>query len=181
MRNVQVVEDDFKWEGRFQKERDRLQDAFGSEWIAGHHIGSTAVPRLAAKPILDILIVVRDIERVDALVEKIEALGYQSWGEYGIPGRRYFNKGGDRRTHHLHVFAQGHPDIKRHLAFRDFLIHHPTEAEQYGELKKELAKRFPTDIGAYMDGKDGLIKELEKKALEWWGLMDNKSHYFSNR
>ncbi|SDX05222.1 GrpB domain, predicted nucleotidyltransferase, UPF0157 family [Marininema mesophilum] len=175
MRRVRVVDYDPQWKEGFQEEREQLREAFGPEWVEGHHIGSTSVPGLAAKPILDFLIEVREIERVDSLAGNLKAIGYQGWGEYGIPGRRYFNKGEDERTHHVHVFAQGHPDVHRHLVFRDYLIQHPEVARIYGELKKESAQRFPTDIKSYMDSKDGFIKEIEAKALEW-GRISGKGY-----
>ncbi|WP_320415491.1 GrpB family protein [Paenibacillus alvei] len=89
---------------------------------------------------------------------------------YFLFRRRYFRKGGEHRTHHVHVFqADNKEDIQRHLAVRDYLRAHPQEAEQYGNLKEKLASQHPTDIEAYMDGKDSFMKNLEKKALDWLG------------
>jgi GrpB-like predicted nucleotidyltransferase (UPF0157 family) len=99
----------------------------------------------------------------------MEAIGYQIMGEYGISGRRYFCKDNEIgiRTHHVHMFAVNSAQVKRHLLFRDYLIAHPQEAQQYSELKQKLAKEYPYDIESYMDGKDEFIKEIDKKAAQW--------------
>jgi GrpB-like predicted nucleotidyltransferase (UPF0157 family) len=168
LRNVRVVPYRVEWPALFSEEAERLRAVFGPELIALHHIGSTSVPGLPAKPIIDMLPEVRDIRAVDGLNEALAGLGYLARGEYGIPGRRYFTKGGPtHRTHHMHCFEHDDPGFARHLAFRDYLIAHPEEAEAYGRLKLALAQQFPTDIVAYMDGKDAFIKEVERKALAW--------------
>jgi GrpB-like predicted nucleotidyltransferase (UPF0157 family) len=149
-------------------EVDRITAVFGREVVAIHHIGSTAIPNICAKPIIDVLVEVQDIEKIDDFNEKMTHEGYQPKGEFGIPGRRFFIKGDDAtRTHHLHVFQTGHPDVERHLAFRDYMIAHPEEAQVYSRLKEELAQRFPEDIEGYMAGKDDLIKETDRKARAW--------------
>jgi GrpB-like predicted nucleotidyltransferase (UPF0157 family) len=149
-------------------EADRITAVFGREIVAIHHIGSTTIPNISAKPIIDVLVEVQDIETIDDFNEKMTNEGYQPKGEFGIPGRRFFVKGDDAtRTHHLHVFQTGHPDVERHLNFRDYMIAHPEEAQVYGRLKEELAQRFPEDIEGYMAGKDGLIKETDRKARAW--------------
>ncbi|HHT68658.1 MAG TPA: GrpB family protein [Firmicutes bacterium] len=165
---VVVSEYDPKWPMLFAMEADWLQEVFGDELLQIHHIGSTSVPGLKAKPIIDIMPVVRNILRVDDLIQGMDALGYQSMGEFGIPGRRYFRKGKEERTHHVHVFQADSKDVQRHLAFRDFMRAHPDEAARYGELKATLAKQFPDSIESYMDGKDDYIKRVEKQALEWY-------------
>ena len=122
---------------------------------------------IAAKPIIDILPVVRDIEYVDHYNPQFLEAGYEPRGEFGLPGRRYFAKGGENRSHHLHTYQMGNPEIDRHLAFRDYMIAHPEEAHAYEVLKIELAQKFPTDIDAYCDGKDPFIKDREQRALDW--------------
>jgi GrpB-like predicted nucleotidyltransferase (UPF0157 family) len=99
----------------------------------------------------------------------MEALGYEVMGEYGIPGRRYFRKD-DRegiRTHHVHAFEAGSAEAERHLAFRDYMIAHPAEAQRYSELKRRLAQEHPQSLDGYMDGKDGFIKEMNRRAARW--------------
>jgi GrpB-like predicted nucleotidyltransferase (UPF0157 family) len=89
-------------------------------------------------------------------------------GEFGLPGRRYFRKGGAARTHHVHVFGlESASEIERHLAVRDYLRTHPGVAREYGELKASLAGRYPDDRIAYVDGKDAFVKAMERDALAW--------------
>lgn len=173
MRHVVVVKFDPAWAGRYQAEAAVVQNILGKNCTAVYHMGSTAVPGLAAKPIIDILPVVRDIATVDAENPQFEAVGYEAMGEYGIPGRRYFRKGcGDDETFHIHVFGQDSTEeIHRHLAVRDFLRTHPASAAAYGRLKLQLAHQFPWDIEAYCDGKDAFVKDLECQALEWAGQL----------
>jgi GrpB-like predicted nucleotidyltransferase (UPF0157 family) len=90
-------------------------------------------------------------------------------GEYGIPGRRYFRKDNQEgiRTHQIHAFETGSAEVERHLAFRDYMIAHPGDAQRYGELKRKLAEQHPQSIDRYMDGKDGFIKEIDRRAAQW--------------
>lgn len=166
--HVRVVPYDPAWPGQFAAEAQTLRAVFGAELLALHHIGSTSVPGLAAKPVIDILPVVRGIGRVDGLNAALQAIGYDGLGEYGIPGRRYFRKGGDDRTHQLHCFQAGDPEVARHLAFPAYLRAHPEVAADYGRLKATLAARFPEDIEGYMDGKDAFVKAAERDALTWY-------------
>lgn len=166
---MKVVVTDYnpEWEKEFDREAEKLREAFGGGLVAVHHIGSTSVPGLAAKPIIDIMPVVKDIAEADRAAPALEKLGYEGLGEYGIPGRRYFRKGGDNRTHQLHVFAESSAsEIARHLAFRDYLRRHPGEATEYGILKRALAKKFPGDIEGYCDGKDAFVKATEREAMK---------------
>ncbi len=165
---VRVVEYDPHWPQMFEREAEKLAAVLGDNLVAIHHIGSTAVEGLAAKPIIDILPVVKNLAYVDAKNEQFAALGYECMGEFGIPGRRYMRKGGDLRTHQVHVFAQENEyAISRHLAVRDYLRAHPAEAAEYAALKRSLAARYPSDIEGYCDGKDAFVKQLEKRALLW--------------
>lgn len=169
MRLIQVVPYDPLWPEQYRREAELLSRVLGEELVSIHHIGSTSVADLQAKPIIDIMPVVKDIRRVDALEQGFRALGYEAMGELGIPGRRFFPKGGDNRTHHIHIFGrESREDILRHLAVRDYLRAHPGEAREYGELKAALARRFPHDNDGYCDGKDAFVKTLEKKALAWY-------------
>jgi GrpB-like predicted nucleotidyltransferase (UPF0157 family) len=173
MRKVEVVPYDTRWPDLFWSEAERLREALDGLDPVIHHIGSTSVPGFPAKPVIDVMAVVSRIESVDKRNGRMLELGYVARGENGIPGRRFFTKEQkeDRwliRTHHVHVFEQGSPHIVRHLAFRDYLRHHPDEARRYGELKLELARLFPTDIERYIEGKSRLVAELESRALQWW-------------
>lgn len=167
--NVVVTEYNDKWSQMFVEEAEIIKEIFADELIGIHHIGSTSVPGLKAKPIIDMMPVVKHIERIDSYNEQMTALGYECMGELGMKGRRYFRKGGDDRTHQVHVFqVDNKADINRHLAVRDYLRTHPEEVRQYGDLKESLAKQFPKNIEAYMDGKDAFVKELERTALQWY-------------
>lgn len=168
MRNIRVVDHNAEWINIFEAEKKKFKMIFGEELIDVHHIGSTAVPDLKAKPVIDIMPVVKNIKNVDQHDAEMTDLGYEGLGEYGIAGRRYFRKGGDARTHHIHVFEKGSYDIIRHLAFRDYLREHQNVRTHYEELKITLADEFPNDSNGYMDGKNQFIKETEKTALEWY-------------
>lgn len=168
LRRITVVPYDARWSDLFQEEADELTAMFGGEVVAIHHIGSTAIPGIHAKPIIDILVEVQDIERIDAFNQEMAERGYVPKGEFGIRGRRFFIKGTEEsRTHHVHVFQTGDAEFERHLVFRDYLRAHPEEAQAYSRLKQELARRFPNDIDSYMAGKDDLIKATERKARAW--------------
>lgn len=168
MRKVEVVAYSEDWKKKFDEEAILLQHIFGLEIQIIHHIGSTSVERLSSKPIIDMMPIVRDIRKIDAYNSAMIAIGYEPKGENGLPGRRYFQKGGDNRTHHVHMYELGNPEIERHLVFRDFLRVHSIIARKYGDLKEALAEQFPYDIDAYINGKDKLAKEIEKQALHWY-------------
>lgn len=165
---VRVTEYDPRWKDMFEAEARCIRAVLGENCLAVHHIGSTAVEGLAAKPIIDIMPVVKELAPVDGLNAAFEALGYECMGEFGIPGRRYYRKGGEERTHQIHLFAEeSAADIARHLAVRNYLRAHPAEAAEYGALKRKLAARFPEDIEGYCDGKDAFVRALQERALQW--------------
>jgi GrpB-like predicted nucleotidyltransferase (UPF0157 family) len=166
LRAVQVVEYDPVWPTMFWSERELLRRALGCAAVEIHHIGSTAVPGLAAKPIIDILIEVTDLAALDERNRAMEAIGYETKGEFGIPGRRYFRKGGENRSHHVHAFASGDLNVGRHLAFRDYLRSHPEVAAEYARLKMRVAQECGNDIARYCDGKDAYVKQIESLALQ---------------
>ncbi|MFE8697539.1 GrpB family protein [Cytobacillus sp. FJAT-53684] len=168
MRKVEVCSYNKKWALMFEEEVEKLDRVFGSESVVIYHIGSTSVQGLKAKPIIDIMPVVTNITIVDKYIEKMGKIGYEPKGEKGIPGRRYFQKGGDNRSHHVHIYEVGSPEIIRHLAFRDYLRNHPDEKKSYGELKERLAQQFPYDIDSYINGKEHLVREIEEKAMDWY-------------
>lgn len=135
--------------------------------MAIHHIGSTAVPGLCAKPVIDLMPEVSDLSVLDDCSASFEKLGYIVKGEFGIPGRRFYLKGLIDRTHHIHAFEQGSEGLIRHLAVRDYLTAHPKIAQEYGALKKELAKRYSSDNDGYCEGKSQFMQNLEQSALCW--------------
>ena len=103
-RIVEVVPHDPNWEKIFKEEAKKIKKIFKEIFIDIHHIGSTAIPLIKAKPIIDIMVEVEDINKVDIYNKQMEELGYVALGEYGIPKRRFFQKGGNKRTHHVHIF-----------------------------------------------------------------------------
>ena len=163
-RKIEVVAYDAQWPRLFQVEAARLAAVFCEELLSVHHMGSTAVPGLWAKPLIDILPIVRDIERVDSFNDLMVALGYLPKGEYGIPGRRFFNLDvGDRRLFNVHVYQAGNPEISRHLDFIEYLRSHPEDAVAYADLKRDLATQYTDDIDSYVTGKTDLIRQIERK------------------
>lgn len=166
---VRVVPHDPNWPAEFTAEAERIRLALGVVAATIHHIGSTAIPGILAKPVIDILLEVDHLRTIDTRSPALAMLGYEAKGEFGIPGRRYFRKesGAGVRTHQIHAFERGSPGSERHLAFRDYMIAHPEVARSYGLLKQRLAAAYPDDIDAYMHGKDSFIKEHEAKAIIW--------------
>jgi GrpB-like predicted nucleotidyltransferase (UPF0157 family) len=169
VRKVEVVPHNLQWQEAFEIESTRIQAALGDNVVAIHHIGSTAIPGIYAKPIIDLLVEVKEITAVDGRNSAMELLGYEAMGEFGISNRRFFRKDNAEgiRTHHVHSFPVNSEQVQRHLAFRDYMSAHPEEAHAYSELKRRLAIEYPTNIDGYMDGKDEFIQEIDRKAAQW--------------
>ncbi|MEH0835386.1 GrpB family protein [Pectobacterium cacticida] len=165
MRQLTIVPYDEQWPGLFEAESVLLQITLGQVISRIHHVGSTAVPGLAAKPVIDILLEVIDLNALDELNAAMEYAGYIARGENGIPNRRYFTKGGDQRTHHVHAFVVGDTQIVTHLAFRDYLIKNKKVAEQYAEIKCSAAQESENDTHRYSDLKTDFIKHHLQLAL----------------
>ncbi|UOQ95342.1 GrpB family protein [Halobacillus shinanisalinarum] len=168
MRKVEVISYQKQWSLEFKQEANVLNQIFNQEIVHIDHIGSTAVEGLKAKPVIDIMAVCKDIHSIDTYNEAMAEIGYVAKGENGLPGRRFFEKGGYQRTHHVHVYQKGDSEVARHLAFRDYLRTHPKEVTRYGGVKEDLARRFPYDIKSYIVKKNGIVKEIEHKALMWY-------------
>lgn len=168
---IRVVDHDPVWMVMFEIEAERIVGAAGEAVVRVHHIGSTAIPRTKAKPIIDILLEVASLEDIDDKSSMLMSLGYEAMGEFGIPGRRYFrlDDSNGTRTHQVHAFKAGVPDVIRHVAFRDYMRAHPSIAKEYGALKERLAEAYPYDRTAYIDGKDAFVKGHERLALLWAG------------
>lgn len=166
MKEVKVVPYDPQWRDAFEAEAKNVIAALGENVVAVHHIGSTAIPNIYAKPVIDMLVEAANIDKIDKQNSAMESLGYQVMGEFGIPSRRYFRKDDQDgvRTHQIHAFESGSPHVKRHLAFRDYVIAHDEDARKYSDLKRKLADEHSQDMDAYIDGKDAFIKEIDRKA-----------------
>jgi GrpB-like predicted nucleotidyltransferase (UPF0157 family) len=166
-RIVGVVSYNSNWKKMYKEESEKIKNVLSDIIIDIHHIGSTAIPGIKAKPVVDILVEVEDIEGVNQYNHKMKELGYEAMGEYGIPKRRFFRKGGNNRTHHIHVFQLGNKEIERHINFKEYLIAHPKEAREYSKLKEKLANKYNYDVENYTNSKSDFIKEIDKKAKLW--------------
>ena len=166
---VVIVDYDPHWPARFESARRTIVQATGPLVTAIEHIGSTAVPGLAAKPIIDLMPGIRRLEDGLACVAPLEALGYEYRGENGIPGRHYFNhydKGGVQGTgiQHVHMVVAGSELWANHILFRDYLRAYPHEAERYSRLKRSLAERFRDNRERYTDAKTGFVADALERA-----------------
>ena len=182
---VVVVPYDAHWPEQFAQEAARIQAALGNNCVTIHHIGSTSIPGLSAKPIIDMVPVVKDILKVDAA--SLESLGYGGRGELGMLFRRYFSN----HVCHVHIWEEGNPEIDKHLIFRNYLVENPGELKRYETLKLSLAETFRQDRASYTLSKDNLIKEMLQKAgfqgmtmvqaltdTEWAAVKHMRQKYF---
>ena len=159
---VELSEYDPSWAEIFEAERLLIAPIFDGRAVGIEHIGSTSVPDLCAKPIVDVLVGLRELALSDDEIKAMEELGYEYLGEFGLPGRLYFRKG-DPRTHHVHVVEHGGEHWERHLAFRDALRANPEERQRYDALKRQLAAEgHPWE--AYSELKTPFIREVEARA-----------------
>ncbi len=157
------------WPLEFEREAARLRMYLRDVIITVYHIGSTSVPGLAAKPVIDLMPMVSSIQRVDELTPILEKEGYRAWGEYGLPGRRFFTRDRNNyRTHNIHFYPEEHPDIIRHLAFCAYLCNHEADRLEYEQVKRAAFAHHPANIQGYMDEKDSFIKKLEPTANNWY-------------
>ncbi len=158
---VKVVAHNPKWAEYFRREKEILLQIMGPKLLDVRHIGSTSIPAMPAKPIVDILAAVKALSDVEPVREDLISVGYQDKGDGDVPGRRYFVKGAeDRRTHHLNLCEMNSLFWTSHLAFRDYLERHPDAAKQYAALKRALAAKFPDDRPAYTTGKEEFVRSI---------------------
>jgi GrpB-like predicted nucleotidyltransferase (UPF0157 family) len=164
---VRLTDFNENWALMFQNEVQILSEIFGKEIIRFEHFGSTSVKGLKAKPVIDMMCIVKDINKVDSFNEQMDSLGYDVAGDWGIEGRRLFRKGGENRTHHIHFYQFDNPQIERHLIFREYLRSHPEEVERYSRFKEELAKRFE-NTSEYSQAKKSFVRDMEQLAIRWF-------------
>jgi GrpB-like predicted nucleotidyltransferase (UPF0157 family) len=165
---VRIVEYDPAWPGMAEPEIERIGAAVGEGAVRIDHVGSTAVPGLAGKPIVDLQLSVADVDAHSLYVEPLEGLGYLFAPDPASPDFHFFGLPAARpRTHHLHICAAGSEDERRHLVVRDYLRTHPDEVSAYAELKRRLVARAPGDRLAYIEGKEEYVAALELRALAW--------------
>jgi GrpB-like predicted nucleotidyltransferase (UPF0157 family) len=168
MDDIEIAEYDPRWPALFAEEAARLRGVLDPDLIIGlEHFGSTAIPGMAAKPIIDILIAVRSLaEARERFVEPLEELAYAFWADNPKTDRLFFVKGmppyGERRTHHVYIVEPTAEPWQR-LGFRDYLIAHPDEARRYTDLKRSLAAAHRSDREAYTDAKAAFVDEVMAK------------------
>lgn len=168
-----VVSYDKKWPTNFLTEKSILEEALGSELKAIYHIGSTSVPNLSAKPIIDMLLVLNNLDNVQIINQALIELNYNPLGKNIIPRRSLFtSKKLDHIGYHLHIYEQGDPQINRHVNFKAYLIEHPKEAQEYQQLKLGLKEKHP-QIHHYLLGKDTLVQAIDRKAKLWAATQKN--------
>ncbi len=164
-RQIEIVAYNSEWPGLFERETSRIMQACAGVVRLVEHIGSTAIPGMPAKPILDLMPGLAAYADGLKTIEPMQRLGYEYFGEDGIPGRYYFNlKFEGRSVAHVHIFETGCEPWQRHLIFRDQLRLDPAAAAQYAELKKEMAVRFRNDREAYTNAKSEFINSVVQKA-----------------
>ena len=153
------------WEQDFTAIAGELWQAVGDLALRIEHVGSTAVPGLSAKPIIDIDIVIPDYSAFGAVVSRLAAIGYRHEGDLGIPGREAFKYSGKEhlQKHHLYVCPKDSPELRRHIAFRDYLRSHPEAAAEYSRIKVEGARLYPEDIEGYIAHKAPYIEKVYRE------------------
>ena len=164
---VRLVEYDPGWALEFARERDRILEAIDVPLVAIEHIGSTAVLGLMAKPVIDIMIGIADLDQADRCIEPLARLGYRYLPEYEseVPGRRLFRKGPyGASTHHVHIYRPDHPDWQHMLRLRTYFGGHPDVAREYVRLKQELVRRYPDDSVSYTEGKRAFLEAIRAAA-----------------
>ena len=158
---VELVDHDPGWAELYEREKGALESVFDSDLVGIEHIGSTSVPDLCAKPIVDVLVGLRELALRPEQIEAMEGLGYEYLGEHGLPGRLFFRK--HPRTHHVHVVQHGGEHWERQITFRDALRNDAEERRRYDEFKRRLAAEgHPRE--AYTELKTPFIREVEARA-----------------
>ncbi len=166
---VVIAPYDPAWPAMAAEHAARLR-ILGPVLVEVHHIGSTSVPGLAAKPIIDLMPLVTSLADLDRAHHRVEALGYGWYGEFGIPGRRYcaLSDAAGKRIAQLHFFAADSPQVPRHIAFRDYLRAHPEIARAYEQEKRRARDLHPDNTHAYTDEKAAWVRATEAKAVAWF-------------
>ena len=164
-KSVVVLPYDARWEQAFAQIRDELQEALGPLALSIEHVGSTSVRGLSAKPIIDIDVVIRDDAAFGAARAALEKIGYRHEGDLGIAGREAFKYDGKEhlQKHHLYVCPRDSKELKRHIAFRDYLRSHPEAARAYSRIKEEGAALWPDDMEKYIRHKSPLIEKIYRE------------------
>ena len=161
---VIIVDYDPHWPDLFEQLRAPVVAALGDLVVSVEHVGSTAVPGLAAKPIIDMDVVVPSVADIPEAIGGLASLGYVHRGDLGIPGREAFASPAGKPRHHLYLCALGSEELRRHRSFRDYLLTHPDDARAYAALKKAAARRFAEDRAAYNEAKTRFVEAVLQRA-----------------
>ncbi len=161
-KHVVVLPYDAQWKLDFLQIKAELSDALGQLATGIEHVGSTSVQGLSAKPIIDIDVVIKDYTVFENVVSALREIGYHHEGDLGVVGREAFKYDGKEhlRKHHLYVCPEDSPELKRHIAFRDYLRTHPEAVREYSSIKEEGARRYPDDIERYIEFKSPFIEKI---------------------
>ena len=161
-RKVVVLPYDRAWESAFEDIKSEIENALGELTLSVEHVGSTSVEGMSAKPCIDLDVVIEDYSVFDAVVAKLASIGYIHEGDLGIKDREAF-KYSDKphlMLHHLYVCPKDSAELRRHIAFRDYLRSHPEAVKKYSAVKEKAAELFPNDIDGYIKYKSPCIEEL---------------------
>ena len=164
---VELEEYNTKWAKEYEKEEKLLKKLLGKRIVEIHHIGSTSIPGLMAKPVIDILLVVDDLDHISEIEEILKDYDYENRGPQGVEDRMFFAKGPeDARTHYIHFTTKNSNTYVNQLYFKRYLLEHEDYLKKYCDLKKQLAEKYPTERKKYTSGKNDFITEVIKLAKE---------------
>lgn len=167
-RKVNLVDYDPNWKKQYKEEESKIKAILGDNNGGIYHIGSTVIKGMKAEPVIDILVVVKKMHMADGKIQEFLDAGYEYKGEYGVEGRRFYVKGGENPTCHIHMFEEKRPkDITRFFAVSNYLATREEERKEFEALKVRLAQEHVEDYDAYCKGKKEYIDALEEKAIEW--------------
>lgn len=158
---------DKDWRNMYLEECRIIKSILEDEVIKFEHFGSTSIEGMKAKPVIDMMVIVNNIEKIDLFDDEFLSRGYDLAGEWGIKGRRLIRKGGVNRTHHIHIYEQSNSEIDRHLILRDYLREHREAAIEYSNYKEKLAEEYNETAG-YSKAKKSYVKNLEQQAIRWY-------------
>jgi len=176
MRTVDVVPHDANWVSIYENEKVILENILGEQIVSVEHIGSTSIPGIYAKPVIDILVLVKRISDIDGFNHEMIAAGYDVLGEMGMPGRRYFvrfaDDDSDNHTHNIHIAENNpsHQDAEDTLIFRDYLRINEDARNEYSNLKIKLSKLHYTDLISYTESKTECVCNILKRASDYFSL-----------
>ena len=161
---------DPEWPRTYERIRAEVWPAVQHAAMSMEHVGSTSVPGLRAKPVIDACIVVASRRDIPYVVKGLAKIGYVHRGDLGVPGREAFGQPAGLPKHHLYASHRGSLNLRNQLGLRDYLRSHPESAREYGDLKEQLAKRFPRDMDSYIAGKTEFILGVLRQV----GLTDDE-------